>query len=297
MVEKVEIRCKVCGKKFFVYPSRVRQAEKRGSYPKYCSKACQGIAYRRQGNPFQKRKIPLTDEVKRKVEKLYFNDKLTQRKIAEIFKVSQATIHNFIKKVGFNARPPFRFEKGYTPTERQRKALEKGKKFRFKKGQRSWRRGTGNKVKCDYCDVIFNKPPSKVQNHTFCSRECYLKYIKEHGNEMVTFPKPNKGELKLLETLKTVSDDWRWVGDGKLWVGGKNPDFWNGKHHLAELFGGTWHTGHEAQERINHFKKEGYHCIVIWYSELRRVQQLKNRIRKWIDDTAKNRVGLDKVVD
>jgi DNA-binding Lrp family transcriptional regulator len=280
--QKIGIKCKICGKKFFVYPSVIRQAEKRHSRPKYCSKACQGIAYRGKANPFQKWKMPLTEETKHKVEKLYFEGELTQRQIAEMFNVSQATVHNFMKKLGIKARLQPRFKKGYKPTEAQLKALEKGKRFRFKKGQSSWRNGTANKAKCDYCGAIFDKSPSKVKNHSFCSRECYLKYLKEHGAEFATIPKPNEGELKLLKILKAVSEDWRFTGDGSLWIKGKNPDFWDGKQHLVELFGGSWHSEKEAKERINHFREHGYLCIVVWYSELRKIQMLKNKIEMWV---------------
>lgn len=70
-------------------------------------------------------------------------------------------------------------------------------------------------------------------------------------------------------------------GDGKLWIDGKNPDFWDGGKHLVELFGGTWHNDKEAEERTGHFKIRGYDCLIIWYSRLRDPKELKNEVINW----------------
>ena len=35
------------------------------------------------------------------------------------------------------------------------------------------------KVICDYCGKEFNKPPSQIFEHNFCSRECYCNYGRE----------------------------------------------------------------------------------------------------------------------
>lgn len=80
--------------------------------------------------------------------------------------------------------------------------------------------------------------------------------------------KPNKQELELLSTLKTISPNWKYVGDGRLIIGGKCPDFSDGNSNLIEYFGDYWHDLEEEQERIRHFKKYGYDCLVIWGHEL-----------------------------
>lgn len=228
------------------------------------------------------RKMPLTQEMIDKVDELYNEEELTQAEIADLFSVNQGTIHNFMKEVGIETRPQFRFEKGHLMTEKQLNALlEKGAEFRLKKGQKL-REGTGNKIKCEYCSIEAKYPPSFAKRWKlhFCSRECYKKYKKEHP-ELMVLPSPNKGEKDLLSRLEKMSIAWRFVGDGKLWIGGKCPDFWDGDHHIIELFGERWHTNKDREERIEHFRKHGYNCMIIWYLELRNIEDLKNEITEW----------------
>lgn len=66
-------------------------------------------------------------------------------------------------------------------------------------------------------------------------------------------------------------------------INGKNPDFTNcnGKKKLIELFGDYWHKGEDPQDRINIFKKFGYDTLVIWESELKDINKVKNKVIKF----------------
>lgn len=93
--------------------------------------------------------------------------------------------------------------------------------------------------------------------------------------------KPNKTELKFQKLLdKHFSNKWKFVGDGKLIIGGKCPDFANidGRKNLIELFGCYWHKGENPQNKVNHYKKYGFKCIVIWENELNNEEQLIQKI-------------------
>ena len=100
---------------------------------------------------------------------------------------------------------------------------------------------------------------------------------------------PNKQEKILMEILP---DYFRFVGDFSFWIDGKNPDFINEEKKLVvEFFGDYWHgeefrktkndpstnEEHERQ-RIEHFEKNGYRCLVIWEHELKDVEKLKEKI-------------------
>jgi len=99
---------------------------------------------------------------------------------------------------------------------------------------------------------------------------------------------PNQAELKLQELLTSLNLPYKFVGDGKLIMGGKCPDFVNinGQKKLIELFGDYWHseeiTGHsiekEEQERIGHFFQLGFNTLIIWESELSCIESLSQRI-------------------
>ena len=86
--------------------------------------------------------------------------------------------------------------------------------------------------------------------------------------------KPNKTELRL-EKIVFPFGFW-FVGDGKLIVGGKLPDYWNGDHKLIELFGDFWHKGEDPQIRIDFFKRYGYDTLVIWEHELENLDKKEN---------------------
>lgn len=93
--------------------------------------------------------------------------------------------------------------------------------------------------------------------------------------------RPNGVEKVLLSLLVSLSSDWRYSGDNSLWVGTKNPDFWDGDHKLVELFGDFWHKGEDPQVKIDYFKRRGYSCLVIWESELADPVEVKSRVLEW----------------
>jgi very-short-patch-repair endonuclease len=103
---------------------------------------------------------------------------------------------------------------------------------------------------------------------------------------------PNKPETVLLGMLNnSFPGEWEFVGDGKLVIVGKNPDFAHKTDkRLIELFGDYWHseqvTGipedqHE-QERTQLFENEGYQTLIIWEHELKDEERLMEGIRKWV---------------
>ncbi len=102
---------------------------------------------------------------------------------------------------------------------------------------------------------------------------------------------PNISEKKLNTLIKTVSPDYTYVGNGKLLIGYKNPDFIDKKHNkIIELFGDYWHSKerlgvsklrHE-KERINYFKKFGYDTLIVWYSEMKDISSLSTKLNSFI---------------
>ena len=62
----------------------------------------------------------------------------------------------------------------------------------------------------------------------------------------------------------------QYVGDGTLVIGGKCPDFKvKDQKKLVEFFGNYWHNINEEGERISHFKKYGWDCVIVWDSDLK----------------------------
>jgi len=100
----------------------------------------------------------------------------------------------------------------------------------------------------------------------------------------------NKPERKLYKLLyKLFPNEYKYVGDGKIWINGKNPDFINvnGQKKIIEMFGDYWHskkvTGLKKKihriRRQNHFAKYGYKTLIIWERELKNIKQLEIKLR------------------
>lgn len=99
--------------------------------------------------------------------------------------------------------------------------------------------------------------------------------------------KPNKPELILINLFKKLDLDYKYVGDFSLWVDGKNPDFINNKtNKIIEHFGSYWHdekvtkisNDKHCSDRINHFEKNGYRCLIIWEHELKNIEKTTEKI-------------------
>lgn len=85
--------------------------------------------------------------------------------------------------------------------------------------------------------------------------------------------KPNQVELKAEKILSKYG--FRYVGDFRFWIGGKNPDFVNEKNMVVvEIFGRWYHECSEVDERISHFKKYGYRTYIFWDDELGQMESI-----------------------
>ncbi len=98
--------------------------------------------------------------------------------------------------------------------------------------------------------------------------------------------KPNKLE-KLLNKLlnKLLPKEYKFVGNGKVVLGGFCPDFinCNGQKKIIELYGDYWHTKDKYtidkdKRRLIVYKKYGYRTLIVWEHELKNIKKVKNRI-------------------
>lgn len=90
--------------------------------------------------------------------------------------------------------------------------------------------------------------------------------------------KPNRKEKFLIKLFEKHNLPFRYVGDGKLIIGGRCPDFSDNNGKLIELFGRHWHEPEEEQERVDFFKKHGYDCLVIWVRELKDEEAVVSKV-------------------
>lgn len=90
----------------------------------------------------------------------------------------------------------------------------------------------------------------------------------------------NKFETSVENILNGLcSGEYPFVGDGKFFIGTKNPDFVNiSQKKIIEAYGEYWHKPEEEQQRIDLFAKEGYQTLIIWDYELKNMDKLKEKI-------------------
>ena len=76
--------------------------------------------------------------------------------------------------------------------------------------------------------------------------------------------RPTSLEREMIELIDKYDLPYKYTGDGSFLIGFKNPDFVdiNGKKICIEVGNIFHHQGNYAEERIKHFKKYGWECIV-----------------------------------
>lgn len=82
---------------------------------------------------------------------------------------------------------------------------------------------------------------------------------------------PNKLELLVKDVLdRLFPNQYQFVGDGNVWIGGKCPDFinTNGQKKLIEVLGDFWHGPEDVRKRADHFSKYGFKTLVLWEHDI-----------------------------
>ena len=77
-------------------------------------------------------------------------------------------------------------------------------------------------------------------------------------------------EIRFIETIEQLNLPVRYVGDGSFWVNGKNPDFKvEGEKKVIEItnYGYLGRDEKWARERIEHFRKAGFACLIVFYDK------------------------------
>lgn len=97
---------------------------------------------------------------------------------------------------------------------------------------------------------------------------------------------PEKQLDRLLQ--KILPGEYKYVGDGSVLIGFKNPDFINinGQKKVIELFGNFWHSKQmtglkkkiHRRQRQNQFAEYGYQTCIIWEKELQNIRVLKSKL-------------------
>ena len=94
-----------------------------------------------------------------------------------------------------------------------------------------------------------------------------------------------------MDICKKHNLPYKYVGNGKFWIEGRNPDFIesNGKKVVVEVFGRYWHSALYSRKipyrltqegTLKHYKKYGFKCIILWDNELKNEQLVLEHLKQ-----------------
>jgi len=140
--------------------------------------------------------------------------------------------------------------------------------FRCRKPRTQLPRPTATCLNCGY--EFTNRQLKHNLEHgwgMFCSLSCGMVWKRKQG---LFKRSPNNVESMLANLINTTELPFKYVGDGEVWLGNRNPDFINinGHKQVIELFGDYWHPKTDVKDRINHYKEYGFTTLIIWEHEL-----------------------------
>ena len=101
------------------------------------------------------------------------------------------------------------------------------------------------------------------------------KRLREFRKNQVIPYRPTTPERMFIELCNIAKLPFKYVGNGKLWIGNKNPDFIDEKSKIVvEIFGEYWHKEEEIPVIKDYYRKYGWECIVLWDYDVRRLLNL-----------------------
>lgn len=182
-----------------------------------------------------------------------------------------------------------------------------GKKHKEKlsiSGKKAWaegkfdgkRKNLGKSLKETWKDPKKRKEQSKILIDSWKELEASRKKLSKATTDAWRDPikrenlikgqnrKPTKPELHFDSLLQQwFPKEWKYVGDFKFWIEGKNPDWVNinSKKAVIELYGDYFHKGENPKKRINFFKKYGFKTLVVWEKELKNTEKLRQKVTAW----------------
>jgi len=127
-----------------------------------------------------------------------------------------------------------------------------------------------------------------VKEH--CTKGCFKKgnvpwnkgkrWDSETVQKILTIRAPNKEEKYLIDFFEKHNLPYRFVGDGKVVIEGRNPDFINcdGQKKIIEFFGEHWHEEKDEEIKRQIYERYGYKLLVLWGKDLKDEENLLNKV-------------------
>ncbi len=289
--------CIFCGKEFQAPPSHNR---------KYCSLECYWKVH-------PNRKLE-QEGLKEKLRELYVLKKLTIIEIGKKFGCDPKTVTYWMDKFGIPRRSLSEALRGRKFTEETRRKMSEKAKLRGQKPEEKKRRSEVAKrlwinpnfrkrVIAGISKSLIGNKRRKGIHHTEETKRKISESSKilwkdpKYARKVITAlqAQPNNSEMVLIKIIKENHFPFKYVGDGKIVIDGKVPDFisTDGSKKVIEFFGSPWHDPTHSDKidvkydrteegRKKFFIKHGYDCLVIWDDALGDEEKIVERIKTFI---------------
>jgi G:T-mismatch repair DNA endonuclease (very short patch repair protein) len=91
--------------------------------------------------------------------------------------------------------------------------------------------------------------------------------------------RPNRAELALAVLIEDLG--FRFVGDGKFWIGRKNPDFVHGSLPvIVEMFGQRFHGRDDGRTRRRYLARRGHRMVIVRECHLKNPAAVQRRVTR-----------------
>lgn len=109
------------------------------------------------------------------------------------------------------------------------------------------------------------------------------RWDRETVMKMLVRRTPNNEEKFLIDFFNEHKFPYRFVGDGKVIIEGRNPDFinCNGQKRIIEFFGEHWHDPEDEGIKREIYTRYGYEMLAIWGKDIRDYEKLLNMINEF----------------
>jgi len=160
--------------------------------------------------------------------------------------------------------------KGTCLTYETRNLMRESALKTFINGRKSWSKGLTKEIDSRLAEM--GKKISVVQKTLWKNPE--------HAKKVLHRRIPSYPEQMFIDLCK----EFKYVGNGALNIGGKNPDFVciNDNHKLIEIWGKHFKEGRNPQDLIDFYKVRGYDCLIIWASELKYSNAVMAKVLKFV---------------
>lgn len=299
---KNKVLCEICKKEFsIISPSHLRKhdltiLDYKGIFP---NSKISAVKIWLGKNLSEEHKEKISEANKISTKKMWQNPEYKKLHIEGI-KFSHDTLEfrdrmSEIKK-GKHQSLKTEFKKGHhQPTEWIEKMRQKKIGIPSKKRGKSYEKLFGSEkaqlIRQKLAELHRNKKLSEIHKQAISKahKENFLNenYRKNFGQRF--HRKPGILEEELINLINSNNLPFQYTGDGKFWIGNKNPDFRNtaGKKQVIELLGEYWHQTRQnirfhqtAEGTKEHYQKAGFNCLIIWDYEVKKdPQQVLQKIK------------------